>query len=196
MSDEKTSILAPASVHFSLRSPTAEMGQIVLSLHREAKRLFDCVGPPVNLIGEDCAVQYRDPLVGLKVHARGFLVAPGGAFSVLPQEINAFTIRLPNGLPFHIGLCRYPEQVEVQGKVLPVKSIGAQWMSFFRSVKLEQDKPGVCVEGHIKALMLLRHAEKMGVLLSISDPYKQWFSPDSSVFDQICDEQQNLSCSH
>ncbi len=189
--------LTPASVHFTLRSPVVEMDGAVNELRRVASTIgFAGIGPKIVLAGEDCAVEDKDPLAGLKVHARGFLIVPGGGFSILPCEINGFTIELPNGLPFHIGLCRYPETFEIDKHFLNTKISGAQWMSFFRSVRHQQDKPGICIESHIKALTLLRKAEQMGILASVSDPYKQWSNPNSSVFDRICDQQKEMAFVH
>lgn len=197
-SSNSTTDLTPAPVHFTLRAPIIEMGRTVSALRKAALRIgFNDVGPPADLVGEDCAVVNKDPLAGLKVHARGFLVAPGGVISFMPIEINGFTVELPNGLPFHIGLCRYPERIEVQNRSLPTKIRCAQWMSFVRTVKTNQCKrPDECVESHIKALTLLREAERLGVLISITDPYQQWSRPDRRVFERICAEQKELDCAH
>jgi hypothetical protein len=189
--------ISPAAVHFTLRSPTIEMGRTIAALRDAASDLrFTQVGPVVNLIGEDCAIENNDPLAGLKAHARGFLVAPGGALSILPYEIDAFSFELPNGLIGHIGLCRYPEQFEINGKVLKTKIFGAQWMSFIRTIRLDQDCPGDCVKSHTQVLRLLRQAESLGILTAINDPYKQWKTPNMGTFEQICQEQKELVCSH
>lgn len=179
----------PVPVHFTLRSPIIEMGKTVKSLHQAARRLgLPDVGPIVSLSGEECAVHEHDSLADLKIHARGFLIEKNEAISFIPIEIVGFRIVLPNGLPFNIGLSRYPARIETNNGSLSTRINNGQWKSYVQTIKLEPSRPDICVKSHMKALSVLRAAEKLGILTFIDDPYGQWDKQDLELFSRLCAE--------
>lgn len=168
----------PSPVHFSLRSSLHDASAIMDQLHQVAEGVGFCdVGPPINLIGVECAIRRNDPLAGLKAHARGLIVSGQEVVSFMPLSISGFTCVLPNGNKFHIGLCEYPVTVPLaDGTQYHTRLKGlAQWISYVRTVNLDPYYQNDRIESHLKAVALLRESEHIeGLSVFIRDPYKQW----------------------
>lgn len=187
----------PPAVHFTLRSPAAEMKKNVILLNVCARKIgFKKVSQVFHLIGDMCEVRENDSLHDFKIHSRYNVILPEGVISIMPSEIFGFEITLPNDNSFYIGLCRYPQSVSLEDRKLPVKVTGTQWMSYVRTVKTVQTALDECFESHIRVLMLLTEAEKLGILTSINDPYKQWRHADVDVFEDICSQQKDNLIAH
>lgn len=188
----------PKPVHFSLRAPIVEMHETVKNLYAAAHRIGFCdISPHVRFSGDECVVIENDPHAALKVHARGFFVQDESVISFLPFEISGFSVALKNGNVFNIGLARFFAKVKYDGRSFNTRfSFAAQWNSFVRTVSMGKRDRIDCLESHLKSLMLLREAEKLGILMKITDPYKQWDHPDLSRFEMICGKEKQSACIH
>lgn len=186
------------AVHFTLRSSIMESRSVTQSLHKLASRIgFEEITPPVVLQGDECSVQEEDPLAAYKVHARGFFVQGSDIISLLPSEISGFSVRLKNGNLFHIGLsCFYPSFEYGGRSYINRLAYASQWRSYVKTVKCGDTGTLQCVESHFKSLMLLREAERLGILMQVHDPYGQWSNPDRRTFEFCCGKENQLICSH
>lgn len=188
-----------SAVHFSLRAPLPQSRMLMKSLRHAAKKIgFSEVGPYLSFSGEKCAALNDDPHTDFKIHARGFVIHEDKAVSFLPLSIEGFSVELKNGNLFHIGLCRYPHEIELpDGQMHRIpSSFVSQWMSYVHTTRLDQMCESDCAESHFTSLMLLREAERLGILYSVNDPYGQWDRPNSSSFIALCEEEKELAGAH
>jgi hypothetical protein len=177
--------VSPSLVHFVLRSESSQAARLVAKLHETAQKVgFDDVGEVLAFLADGCKIEWNDPYAGLKAHARGFVVSGKNVASYLPLEIRGFTCLLPNGNPFHIGLCSYPKEIDLpwQRNFNTGLDGQSQWMNSVKTIVIED----CCVEeslfSHLCALSLLRKADDLGILRSVIDPYKQWKRFDKGLF--------------
>jgi hypothetical protein len=130
------------TIHYGLstdRTDVESARSLVQSMHQLAKQLpFQEVGDIVELQGDECDHnQGDDERRWLKIQAGQYVERGENFFKVAPSHIIAFTTIPGEGSePANVGLCRYPEFVEIERprkQRLRTNLLGWSWKSFCKT---------------------------------------------------------------
>lgn len=173
-------VLTP--LQFELMTGKADIYANLLSLRSLAMEKFSKVSKIFRLLDDACRITGNDDiLIEQKVIGTCVLVQDNKIATVKPTSIIGFTALLPNGNHFHVAFATYPPAVNFKDSVIlgvPLDEDKAAWCGLAETSSSSCDhKDGTCeecVQSHLLVCELLDCAEKLGVVVSVSDPTGFW----------------------
>jgi hypothetical protein len=175
------------TIHYSLATEQTDIDAI-RSLVQEFRKIavqlpFQEVGDIVEFQGEQCQHEARDDSHRwLKIQAGRYLQAGGHHVSVAPLHIIAFTTQPGDGSePANVGLCRYPETIQLElprKQRLRTKLKGWSWSSFCKTQYASDPACGGTsnfVRCHLAIVALLDGIQKRQLAtVEVSDESDYW----------------------
>lgn len=184
------------TIHYRLRSaaPSPDQArQVVHQLRSRALDLpFESVEDIVELTGDDCnfhQLEQDHPHGWLLIQAQAHVSdpwEPARHYSIVPLHIVAFTCQPGPGCePANVGLCRYPEVIELGGRNgqhhcrMETGLHDWSWASFCKTGHAQGRRHGGAANFrrcHLAVLDLLQYAQQIGILHAVHDEAGLWES--------------------
>jgi hypothetical protein len=175
------------TIHYGLTSDQTDVEaarSLVRQIHQLAKQLpFQEVGDVVEFQNHQCRYDdHDDPERWLKIQAGRYLQKRGHYLKVTPLHVIAFTAIPGEGSePANIGLCRYPEFVDVERPLkvrLQTNMPGWSWKSFCKTeYASDSARGGVAnfVRCHLSIVALLDVIQKRQLArVEVNDEGDYW----------------------
>jgi hypothetical protein len=186
----KSCDLVPKPVHFTLRAPLQQSHFLIDLLRSKSLNCgFKSVGELVFLQDEECLATENDPLANLKARSRGLIVSDGYAVSFMPKSFFGFELKLKNDNIMYVGLSEHESTVELPNGTIVETGLEDEchWQTFVNTFNPRQaNAPLDCVCSHKSVCSLLKEAEDLDLLKSITDPTGYWNTHDKNRLMKRC----------
>lgn len=176
------------TIHYSLQSDQVSLSDAhrkLTELRQRALHLpLQSVGEIQEFEGDDCDYEQcaDSGLKWLLIQAGRYVVRGRLHYPVRPTHIIAFSTHPGPGCEqANFGLCRYPRQIEVDGRRLRTELHGWSWSSFCKTQYASNPNCGGLknfLGCHLSVIALLDHAQKLGILSDVSDEGNFWQQRD------------------
>lgn len=169
------------TLQFELVTNRSEVYSDMIALREFAQNRFSKVSKIFRVFGEACKISGpEDVLTEQKILGTCILVQDNKVASVPPTSIIGFSMMLPNGNLFHLGFATHSSSIKFRNSTLR-PSLGkerAAWCGMAETLNLTCNHAlGTCegcVQSHALVCEILSYAEKLGILVSVSDPTGFW----------------------